>query len=124
VLIDSFTKNPDKSFYSFPYSYKPETKAKTKTRQENFNPDFFLKKGDDVIVVEIKKDGDDSKKNAAKYRDGKKHFEELNKALESKGIPQRYWFKFITPTDYDDFFAAVRSGGFRNWKSELMSSLG
>ena len=59
-----------------------------------------------------------------KYRDGKRHFEELNKALESKGIPQRYWFKFITPTDYDDFFAAVRSGGFRNWKSELMSSLG
>ena len=55
VLIDSFTKNPDKSFYSFPYSYKPETKAKTKTRQENFNPDFFLKKGNDVIVVEIKK---------------------------------------------------------------------
>jgi type III restriction enzyme len=124
VLIDSFTKNPDKSFYSFPYSYKPETKAKTKTRQENFNPDFFLKKGDDVVVVEIKKDGDDSKKNAAKYRDGKRHFEELNKALESKDIPQRYWFKFITPTDYDDFFAAVRCGEFRNWKSELMSSLG
>lgn len=124
VLIDSFTKNPDKSFYSFPYSYKPETKAKTKTRQENFNPDFFLKKGDDVVVVEIKKDGDDSKKNAAKYRDGERHFEELNKALESKDIPQRYWFKFITPMDYDDFFEAVRSGGFRNWKSELMSSLG
>jgi type III restriction enzyme len=123
VLIDSFTKNPDKSFYSFPYSYKPETKAKTKTRQDNFNPDFFLKKGNDVLVVEIKKDGDDSKKNAAKYRDGKRHFEELNKALASKGIPQRYWFKFITPTDYDDFFATVRSGGFRSWKSQLMNSL-
>lgn len=124
ALIDSFVKNPDKSFYSFPYSYKPETKAKTKTRQENFNPDFFLKKGDDILVVEIKKDGDDSKKNTAKYRDGKRHFEELNKALESKGIPQRYCFKFLTPMDYDAFFEAVRSGGFREWMSELMSSLG
>jgi len=123
-LIDSFIKNPDKSFYSFPYSYKPETKARTKTRQENFNPDFFLKKGDDVIVVEIKKDGDDNKKNAAKYRDGKKHFDELNKALETNGNPQRYWFKFLTPSDYDDFFQAIRAGNYRRWRSELMNMMG
>jgi len=121
--IDSFIKNPDKSFYSFPYSYKPETKAKTKTRQEAFNPDFFLKKGDDVIVIEIKKDGDDSKKNAAKYRDGQKHFDELNKTLGANGISQRYWFKFLTPSDYDDFFEALRKGNYIQWKSELMSMM-
>jgi len=123
VLIDSFIKNPDKSFYSFPYSYKPETKARTKTRQDNFNPDFFLKKGNDIIVVEIKKDGDDSKKNAAKYRDGKRHFEELNKSLESKGIPQRYWFKFLTPVDYDAFFKVLQTGQYRDWQSDLMNQL-
>lgn len=122
-LIDSFIKNPDKSFYSFPYSYKPETKARTKTRQENFNPDFFLKKDDDVIVVEIKKDGDDNKKNAAKYRDGKKHFEELNAALKNNGIAQKYSFKFLTPSDYDDFFAALRGGTHKEWRSSLMNQL-
>ncbi|MBP8981037.1 MAG: DEAD/DEAH box helicase family protein [Syntrophobacterales bacterium] len=121
--IDSFIKNPDKSFYSFPYSYKPETRAKTKTRQENFNPDFFLKKGDDIIVVEIKKDGDDSKKNAAKYRDGKRHFDELNKALAARDIPQRYWFKFLTPTDYDDFFQVLQEGRYQSWRSELMNMM-
>ena len=121
--IDSFIKNPDKSFYSFPYSYKPETRAKTKTRQENFNPDFFLKKGNDIIVVEIKKDGDDSKKNAAKYRDGKRHFDELNKALAARDIPQRYWFKFLTPTDYDDFFQVLQEGRYQSWRSELMNMM-
>ena len=122
-MIDSFIKNPDKSFYAFPYSYKPETRAKTKTRQENFNPDFFLKKGDDIIVVEIKKDGDDSKKNAAKYRDGKRHFEELNKALGGNDIPQRYWFKFLTPEDYDHFFQSVKDGKHGVWQSSLMNEL-
>ena len=122
-LIDSFIKNPNKSFYSFPYSYKPETKARTKTRQENFNPDFFLKKSDDVIVVEIKKDGDDNKKNAAKYRDGKKHFDELNAALKNNGIAQKYSFKFLTPSDYDDFFAALRDGAHKEWRSSLMNQL-
>ena len=122
-MIDSFIKNPDKSFYTFPYSYKPETRAKTKTRQENFNPDFFLKKGDDIIVVEIKKDGDDSKKNAAKYRDGKKHFDELNRALGSNGIPQQYWFKFLSPADYDDFFQAVQKDKYKGWQSSLMNQL-
>ncbi|MDZ4164148.1 MAG: hypothetical protein U1C55_03380 [Smithellaceae bacterium] len=120
-VIDSFLKNPDKSFYTFPYSYKPETKAKTKTRQENFHPDFFLKKGDDIIVVEIKKDGDDSKKNAAKYRDGNKHFDELNKALGANGMAQRYWFKFLTPVDYGDFFQAVKDDKCRGWRSSLMN---
>jgi len=38
-------------------AYKPE--GRTKTTQENFNPDFFIKKGDDIIVVEIKKDNDE-----------------------------------------------------------------
>jgi type III restriction enzyme len=121
--FDSFIKNPDKSFYTFPYSYKPETKAKTKTHQENFNPDFFLKKGNDIVVVEIKKDGDDSKKNAAKYRDGKRHFDELNKALEMNENMQRYWFKFLTPSDYDDFYQALKDNKYRGWQSSLMNQL-
>lgn len=121
ALFDSFVKNPNKSFYSFPYSYKPE--GRTQTTHDNFNPDFFLKKGDDVIVVEIKKDGDDSKKNKAKLRDGSRHFEDLNKALEGNGSKGRYYFKFLSPADYVAFFQAVRDGNYREWKSSLTNQL-
>ena len=74
-------------------------------------------------MVEIKKDDDDSKKNKAKYRDGLKHFSELNSILEAKGNPQRYHFKFLTPKDYTDFFQSVRDGKHREWKSSLMNDL-
>jgi len=122
-LFDSFIKNPSRSFYSFPYSYKPETEAKTHVRQDNFNPDYFLKKDDDIIVVEIKKDDDDSKKNKAKNRDGSRHFEDLNKALEANGISQRYYFIFLSPDDYVAFFQSVRDGSYKGWKSSLMNLL-
>ncbi|MCU0599005.1 MAG: hypothetical protein MUE70_07085 [Desulfobacterales bacterium] len=122
-LLDSFIKNPDKGFYSFPYSFKPETRARTHVRRENFNPDFFLKKGNDIIVIEIKKDGDDSKKNAAKYRDGMKHFESLNTALADQGSAFRYHFKFLTPQDYPAFFTAIRENSYPQWQSQLMGEL-
>jgi type III restriction enzyme len=121
--LDSFIKNPDKGFYSFPYSFKPETRARTHVRRENFNPDFFLKKGNDIIVIEIKKDGDDSKKNAAKYRDGMKHFESLNTALADQGSAFRYHFKFLTPQDYPAFFTAIRENSYPEWQSQLMGEL-
>jgi len=87
-LFDSVLKSPDKGFYAFPYSYKPETTAKTHAKSENFNPDFFIKVADkqDVLVVEIKADDDDSNKNKAKLREGKKHFIELNKKLTAIGL--------------------------------------
>lgn len=122
-FLDSFIKNSDKGFYSFPYSFKPETKARTHVRRENFNPDFFLKKGDDIVVVEIKKDGDDSKKNAAKLRDGVKHFDALNAALAERGSGLRYYFKFLSPKDYPAFFTALREGTYRKWQSGLMGEL-
>jgi type III restriction enzyme len=122
-LYDSFIKNPDKGFYSFPYSYKPETKARTHVKQENFNPDFFLKKDGNVIVVEIKKEGDDSSRNKAKLRDGVRHFSDLNVALEKQGIPERYAFKFLSPPDYEAFFQALRDGHYQQWQSGLMNVL-
>jgi site-specific DNA-methyltransferase (adenine-specific)/adenine-specific DNA-methyltransferase len=39
-------------------------------------------------------------------------------------IPQRYWFKFLTPSDYDDFFQAIETGSYRKWRSELMNTIG
>ncbi len=123
-LIDSFLKSPDKGFYAFPYSYKPSETGSSHVKRENFNPDFFLKLRDQniVLVVEIKADGDSSQKNKAKYRDGLKHFETLNKKLKDKGIDWEYHFYFLSSDNYTDFFQAIWNEKLA-WKSELMQLL-
>lgn len=124
-LIESFIKVPDRGMYSFPYSYKPFNTGKTHTTNEQFNPDFFikLKSKIDIICVEIKKDGDDSNRNKAKYRDGLEHFKNLNKTLRNVGESWIYHFKFLSPKDYVGFFDAVKSGRLSAWKSSLMQEL-
>ena len=114
-LFDSFVKNPDKSFYGIPYSFKKGTHMK----YLNFHPDFFFKKGNDILVVEIKKDDDESKENIAKNRDAQKHFEIIN-GLQNK---QKYYFYFLSPEDYAEFFQAVRENRYKDWKSTLMGLL-
>lgn len=52
------------------------------------------------LVVEIKKDDDDSKENVAKNRDAQKHFEIVN----SKRSKHKYHFYFLSPDDYGEFF--------------------
>jgi len=126
-LVDAFLKSADKGFYGFPYSYKPETKAKTHVKNETFNPDFFLKiKGtNDIVVVETKKKDDDNNKNKAKHRDAKTHFDNLNKKLEENGIKERYYFKFLSDdcSDIADFFQSIRERKYKIWKSTLMNQL-
>lgn len=124
-LFDSIVKAPDKGFYSFPYSYKPSKIGKSHPIHENFNPDFFLRLAGkkEILVVEIKDDADDSAKNRAKNRDGREHFIELNTQLKNAGIQWRYYFYFLSPEDYTEFFAAVREDRYPEWKSRLMQSL-
>ena len=70
-------------------------------------------------MVEIKKDEDDSRENIAKNRDALKHFEMINK-LQDK---QCYYFFFLSPEDYVEFFQAVRENRYKDWKSTLMGLL-
>lgn len=123
-LVDSFLKSPDRGFYSFPYSYMPSETGSSHVKRENFNPDFFLKlKGKNIVlVVEIKADGDSHPKNRAKFRDGKEHFKNLNESLKTKKIDWSYYFYFLSPENYTDFFQAIRNEKL-NWSSELMQVL-
>ncbi len=73
--------------------------------------------------MEIKQDGDDSNRNRAKLRDGRRHFETLNEHLAASGDAIRYHFKFLSPEDYPAFFAAVRDGSYPRWESGLMREL-
>lgn len=124
-LFDSFIKSPNKGFYYFPYSYKPTEEGSSHVQRENFNPDFFFKLKDkkEVLIVEIKSDCDSSQKNKAKYRDGKKHFKELNQKLEEQKINWKYFFYFLSPEDIIEFFQALRECRYYNWKSSLMQEL-
>jgi type III restriction enzyme len=125
VLFDAFVKMPNTGGYSFPYSYKPAKTGKTHTANENFNPDFFIHiyGSQDILVVEVKDEGDDSNRNRAKFRDGREHFKTLNDRLESRGEPWRYHFFFLSPEDYTHFFEQVRRKSYRGWMSTLMQEL-
>lgn len=125
ILFESFVKMPNVGGYSFPYSYKPGKAAKTHVANERFNPDFFIrvKASSDILVVEIKADGDESSRNRAKCRDGMKHFTLLNQYLKDADESWRYHFYFLTPDDYAHFFTQVQKQTYVGWQSGLMVEL-
>ncbi len=115
--ISAWIKSRDQNFYSIEYSWR---KGEHPT-QSNFNPDFFLKFGNNIIVIEIKADGDDSEENKAKYRWAKQHFSTLNDELNKTEIKQRYFFHFLSPSSYAEFTEYALDG--RLFKGEFRSSL-
>jgi type III restriction enzyme len=124
-LFDSFVRMPNQGAYSFPYSYKPAKAGKTHVANENFNPDYFIRvrAKHDILVVEVKMEGDDTERNKAKYRDGQKHFDTLNAKLSEQKEPWCYHFYFLSPEDYTSFFGKIREGKYAGWKSGLMQEL-
>ena len=123
-LIDAWIKSRDTGFYSIDYSWRKGEHPK----QGKFNPDFFMKVGNKIIVIEIKEDalinkikenGDLAKETRAKYRHAMEHFQRLNN-LQDKQV---YYFGFLTPTDFDNFFGVLRKGKFSGFKSKLDAEL-
>lgn len=102
--IDAWIKSRDKGFYSVDYQKNKGSKFQA------FNPDFFIKKGTNIIVVEIKSDNDNSTENKAKYRAAKRHFDLLNYELQMQGYSERYYFTFLSPMDYGTFSDYVKDG--------------
>jgi type III restriction enzyme len=112
---DSFIKSTDRGFYSVPYSYKKGTHMK----YLNFNPDFFIKKSDQIIVVEIKSDQENANETRAKLRDSLAHFSELNKRQEEI----EYIFLMLSPQDYENFFIGLTSNSVKQYQTTLMEKL-
>jgi type III restriction enzyme len=68
-----------------------------------FSPDFFIKTGDFVFVVEIKGDEelkDPAPENEKKHEYASDHFDRLNKWLEKKGTQTRYQFQYVEPKGF------------------------
>ena len=116
--IDSFIKSDDMNFYSIDYSWKKGTH----TKNGQFNPDWFIKQGDNIIVVEVKDDSQLSEpdiENIGKNKAATKHFELLNEYSKNNNSLTRYIFTFLTPKDFDIFFKRLIEKDVMNFKSRL-----
>jgi len=113
--LDAWIKSVDVGFYSIPYTWRKGEHPK----QGSFNPDFFIKVGDNVLCVEIKVDNDTSDENKAKLLAARLHFKTLNDLQTG----QTYYFKFLSPFNYELFFKALREKTYATFKSKLEADL-
>lgn len=118
IPIDAWLKNAPQNFYSFEYAWKKGTKPK----RGQFSPDFFIKQGNRIYVIEIKDDGeiaDPSPENRKKAEYALAHFERLNEWLAREGIAVSYQFNFLSPSSFNTFFIKLRAGEADGFCSEL-----
>lgn len=109
--IDSWIKSRDTGFYMIEYSWRKGEHPKN----GQFNPDFFIKVGKNILIIETKTDTDITDENKGKVEYAKKHISMLNK-VQNK---QKYYFWMISPRDYDNFFKKLRSGKWTDFVSTL-----
>lgn len=115
---DAWIKSTNMRFYEIEYSWKKGEHPK----RGKFSPDFFIKAGDLILVVEIKGNeelSDPQEENRKKYEFSVKHFNRVNEHLEQEGSPIRYKFNFLTPNNYTKYFQFLRDGQILNYTSEL-----
>lgn len=115
--LKSWIKAPDVGFYGIAFTWRKGDH----TKRGRFFPDYFLllENSNDVLVVEIKDDGDDSDENRAKFRFATEHFDRIN-TLQSQCT---YHLKFLSPESYDAWFQAVRDGNSQTFVSGLQALL-
>ena len=112
--IDAWIKSTDRDFYPIEFSWKKGEH----TKRASFNPDFFLKRGKHINVVEVKDDGeisDPSEENKKKVEFALEHFTRLNKEQDSIV----YQLNFLSPQDFDAFFQKMRENKLEGYKSHL-----
>ena len=107
--IDAWIKSRDTGFYTIDYSWRKGEHPKN----GKFNPDFFIKIKEKILIVETKSQNDILEENQGKVKCAKKHIKNLNK-LQSK---QKYYFWMISPQDYDEFFRKLRDGKYIDFVS-------
>lgn len=112
--IDAWVKSRDVGFYKISYILKRGSNPK------EFNPDFFIKVGTRIAVIETKMNNDITLENYSKMVDAKKHFATLNEELQKAGSDVRYSFNILSPSSYPDFEAKLIDGSYFNgFNSEI-----
>ena len=113
--VDAWIKSRDVGFYSIEYSWKKGEHP----QNGKFNPDYFLKVGKDILVVELKSDTDMTPENRGKVRYAREHFERLNSLQKN----QTYHFWMISPRDYQTFFKMLRAKEYGSFISTFENEL-
>jgi type III restriction enzyme len=117
ACITAWLKSTDRDFYPIEYAWRKNDHPK----RGYFNPDFFIRLSNHVLVVEIKSEdelADPADENRGKFRAARQHFATLN-TQQAESI---YHFHFLTPSDYDPFFQFVRDGNY-SFVSKLDAAL-
>lgn len=120
-LIDKWIKSKDVGFYEIEYSLNKNKRT--------FNPDFFMEKTIHnmtyKIVVEVKEDNDLSLENKKKNEAAIAHFDSINSILIEQNESIKYFFTFLSPNNFDDFFNAIVNGNIfdNKFNSELSIKL-
>ena len=128
-VVDSWIKNASVGFYAIEYSWsKPTSRLRgaSHVKRGMFSPDFFLKCGERIIVVEIKDDGeiaDPNPENVGKHEFACRHFNRLNEYLRMSDLSERYHFHMLTPIDYLLFFDQLRKRDLGGYKSRLDATI-
>lgn len=121
--IDGWLKNSPQRFYAIEYAWKKGEHPK----RGDFSPDFFIRKGKVIYVVEIKDDGeidDPSPENQKKFEYVRDHFDRLNDWLKKAEVDIAYQINFLTPKAYNRFFIQLRKDDAGGFRSELDVVLG
>ena len=116
--IDAWIKSTPMSFYEIDYFWK----KKGNPKRGKFNPDFFIKIGKLILVVEIKDDdeiSDPSVENKKKNEYALAHFGRINAYLRKNKKGVSYKFNFLTPTNFNGFFQSIRDNKVANFRSAL-----
>lgn len=116
--VDAWLKSAPVGFYGIEYAWK---KGNAPKRGE-FSPDFFIKQGDQIFVIEIKGDeevADPSADNVKKHEYATAHFKRLNRWLEKAKNPTRYQFSMMSPKSYNVFFQKLRDREVVGFRSDL-----
>jgi type III restriction enzyme len=116
--VDAWLKSTPIRFYEIDYAWKKGEHPK----RGKFSPDFFIKVGNLVSVVEVKGDEElrePSEENRKKAEYAHAHFQRLNTQLSKNGETVRYCFNFLSPKNFGTYFQYLRDGNVTSYRSEL-----
>lgn len=116
--IEAWIKSTQQRFYEIDYFWKKRNTPK----RGKFNPDFFIKMHNLILIVEIKDDeeiNDPSPENKKKNDYALAHFKRINTYLQKKNTGLSYKFNFLTPSNFNGYFQSIRDGKVADFRSAL-----
>lgn len=115
---DAWLKSTATRFYEIDYAWKKGEHPK----RGKFSPDFFIKAGSLILVVEVKGDEelkDPSEENRKKNEYAVAHFDRVNLHLKETRSETRYKFNFLTQKNFSRYFQLLREGKIKDYRSDL-----